>query len=74
MPHGVIPEWRKRQARKHAAYAHRCVVCGRECRGNGGYSAHEKACIKRAIPGIDPAMTVGEMRREYLRRRKAGLL
>lgn len=68
MPYGTIPEWRKRQARKHASYSHHCPVCSGEFTGNGGYSSHVKACIRRIYPDIDPALSPSEMRREYFKR------
>ncbi|WP_432263313.1 hypothetical protein [Cupriavidus sp. TMH.W2] len=34
---------RKAQARKHAQEVHVCV-CGKECRGNGGWSSHKRVC------------------------------
>ncbi len=34
-------------AHKHASRTHRCRLCGKISRGNGGHSAHGKACYKR---------------------------
>lgn len=38
--------WHK-GARKHASRTHRCGLCRKITRGNGGSTAHERACFKR---------------------------
>lgn len=38
--------WHK-GARKHAARRHRCGLCGKITHGNGGSTAHERACFKK---------------------------
>lgn len=38
---------RKAGGRKHAWTVHRCYLCGRECRGNGGITSHERACYRK---------------------------
>ena len=42
-PTGIVTKARKRSARKHAARVHTCS-CGRQVRGNGGWSSHLKKC------------------------------
>lgn len=47
-----MSDYRKIAARKHARRQHRCV-CGKVCRGNGGWSSHKRACAlwrQRAEP------------------------
>lgn len=39
----IVTEKRKSQARKHASRTRTCV-CGKVCRGNGGWSSHKRAC------------------------------
>jgi len=39
----VISDKRKASARKHASRSRTCV-CGKICRGNGGWSSHKRAC------------------------------
>jgi len=34
---------KRRSSMKHADRVHTCV-CGKECRGNGGWSSHKRAC------------------------------
>jgi hypothetical protein len=46
---GIISDKRKASARKHAKRVHVCGRCGKECRGNGGWSSHRKACAQAAL-------------------------
>ncbi|WP_432263482.1 hypothetical protein [Cupriavidus sp. TMH.W2] len=43
MAANIVSDKRKAQARKHAQVVHVCV-CGKECRGNGGWSSHKRVC------------------------------
>lgn len=36
---------KRKSSMTHARRTHTCV-CGRECRGNGGWSSHKKACAQ----------------------------
>lgn len=39
----IVSEKRKQAARKHADRIWTCK-CGKECRGNGGKTSHQRAC------------------------------
>ena len=71
---GVVTEQRRRAAKKHLARTHTCV-CGRVCRGNGGWASHKHACPQwlqalgdRTVPVESMA---DDIRRQELDRAKA---
>lgn len=41
----IVSDKRKEQARKHSRRSFTCV-CGKICRGNGGWSSHKKARLR----------------------------
>lgn len=40
---GIVSAQRRAAARRHAERVRTCI-CGKVCRGNGGWSSHRKAC------------------------------
>lgn len=38
---------KRKSSMTHATRTHRCM-CGKQCRGNGGWSSHKKACPRWA--------------------------
>lgn len=41
-------EARRQHAKKHARQTRTCSICGKVCRGNGGWSSHKAMHLRRA--------------------------
>lgn len=41
-------EARRHRAGKHARRIRTCSICGKDCRGNGGWSSHKAMHLRRA--------------------------
>lgn len=61
----VVTEKRRRAAKRHLAHSYTCV-CGRVCRGNGGWSSHKHACAQWRQALSDRKVPVESMRDDML--------
>jgi hypothetical protein len=56
MSANIISDKRRTAARKHASRLRHCV-CGKVCKGNGGWTSHTKACPAYAEAKAQRSMT-----------------